>query len=203
MSQEETQSAQATQQHKRGGRSITVEWPDPPMEWPDYQPITHEDVQYPTLLIPTGLGRQLIYNKDDQQTFWKKVPPAWWYYPNTNVHLYGEEFRPDMGAVEFWVTFVYNMTQAGWANPITPSDPLWLINDIYQPTLDAAQRAYAMVNLGPQPQGVGIAKIYQVNSADTLDKYLTQFAEGGFKAAIIRDLHHKIGETQHVCLTDL
>lgn len=187
---------------RRGARDIVVEWPDPPMAFKEHTPTTLDDVEYPVLLIPTGLGRQIIYNRDDQQTFWKKVPPAWWLYPNATMHLYGEEFRPDMGAAEFWITFVYNMTEAGWNNPITPTEPVWLINDINQPDYTAAQRAYAMVNLGPQPTNVSIAKIYQANSAETLKKYMATFSDAGFKAAILRGLDHMLGEPEYILMTD-
>src|SRR5262245_30943978 len=201
---DETEDIDAENEEKKckrkrpGERDIILTWDDPPMPFPEYEQVALDDIVYPVQMIPNNLGQRIIYNKDDQQTFFAHLPPVWWFYPNTKYHLYGEEFRPDMGAMKYFIAFVYNQTENGWYNPINIENPIWLINDIYDPDANPSSRAYNTVNLGPQPEGVVIAKIFQVADEDNVKRYMDQFVAAGCRAAIVRSLDHVNDEPQQL-----
>jgi hypothetical protein len=182
---------------KCGLRDITLDWPDPPIA---FQPIDFNwQPAFPVLLFPWGCGRQLIYSVDDQQTFFEKIPPLWWLYPNTPAHLNGEEYRPDMGRIRYSYWFIKN--QLGGDHLLEAGS--WLVNDYYDPALDANTRASKLVNLGAQPAGVVVARPVQVNSVETFNKYLLQMHDDGFLGALIRPLDHLYGQTQYAALRPL
>ena len=189
-----TTTADRSQRRKCGLRDITLDWPDPPIA---FQKIEFNwSPTFPVLLFPFGGGRQIIYSVDDQQTFWERVPPVWWHYPNTSAHLNGEEYRAAMGRLRYTYWFIQN--QQGANHPLDAAT--WLVNDVYSATADANSRAYSLVNLGPQPAGVAIARPVQVNSVETFNKYLLEMQDDGFLGALIRPLDHLYGQTQHAAL---
>src|SRR5436190_4308306 len=182
-------------------RGITVDWPEPPVPFQEIE-FGWTSPKFPALLVPWNGGRQIIYSTDDRQTYFKKLPPAWWIYPNCLNHLAGEEYRPNMGAAKLMGAWVYNSRNPN-SDGIQIDAATWLINDVYLAGQTANQRAYAMVNLGPQPEGAAVAKVYQVNSTDTFNQYLESFQAAGFQGALVRDLNAKYEDPQAAVINPL
>jgi len=179
---------------RRRERRITLDWPDPPIAFQDILPTW--EPKFPALMIPWGGGRQIIYNLDTEETYWRQTPPAWWVYPSTTTHLAGEEYRPGMTGIGFSFARFINIKFPG-TDGIQIDTPLWLINDVYQPDRTAMQRSYALVNLGPQPEGVDIPQVVQVSDKANFNKYLQAFKDGGFIGALVRDLNDTYHDPQY------
>jgi hypothetical protein len=178
-------------------REIILDWPEPPIA---FQPIRFDwSPVFPVLLFPWGAGRQLIYSTDDQNTYWERIPPSWWLYPNTTRHLNGEEYRPSMGRIKYAWYFIKGWEDASVEIPAAS----WMVNDVYDPTADANSRAYQLVNLPAQPEGVIVTRPVQVNSVETFNKYLRQMQDDGFLGTLIRPLTHLYGQTQYAALRPL
>lgn len=173
-------------------RKITVDWPDPPVAFQDI--LTDWEPFFPCLMIPWGGGRQIIYSVEDRNTYFKNTPPSWWLYPNTNVHLAGEEYRDGMGMVRLFQARI----TGGQIDAAS-----WLINDIHLAEQDANQRAYAMVNLGEQPQGVIVSRPVQVSNKDFFNQYLQNFKNSGYVGALVRDIHAMYDDPQHAVLENI
>jgi hypothetical protein len=183
-------------------QGINVDWPEPPVEFPITE--GNWDPEFPVLMFPWGGGQPLIYSIEDQYTYFSKAPPKWWVYPNTQTHLFGEEYRLGMGAIKFGLAFLYNLSGGGPSgNGIQIDAATWLINDIYRPDLDANQRSYEMVNLPAQPEGVGIVRPVQVSDAENFNRYLESFKDSGFIGGLLRPLDHMYGEDQFAVISKI
>ena len=87
-----------TKASRRVLKKIIKDNPDPPMAF--QETLQGWEPKFPCLMIPWGGGQPIIYSVEDRNTYFKIKPPTWWYYPETTVHLAGEDYRPGMGAVQ-------------------------------------------------------------------------------------------------------
>lgn len=180
-------------------QGVVEDWPDPPIDFPS---AGEWDREFPVLMFPWGGGQPIIYSIDDQMTYFKKVPPKWWLFPKVLTHVSGEEYRQGMGALKFAAAFYINLTHPD-SGGVQIDAATWLINDLYEPDLDANQRAYNLVNLPAQPEGVGIVRPVQVSNAANFNSYLVNFQESGFIGALLRPLTHKYGDPQFVAVNPI
>jgi len=181
-------------------QGIIEDWPEPPIPWPLTEGSWGPPL-FPVLMFPWGGGQPIIYSIDDQLTYFKKVPPKWWVYPNVQTHAIGEEYRPGMGALRFAAALYVNHTRP--EDGVQIDAATWLINDLYQPDLTANQRAYNLVNLPAQPEGVAIVRPVQVSDGDNFNKYLASFQENGFVGALLRPLNHMYGQAQFTAVSPI
>ncbi len=173
-------------------RKIIIDNPEPPVAF--QETLQGWEPKFPCLMVPWGGGQPIIYNIEDQNTYFKVKPPTWWHYPDTHAHLAGEEYRLGMGALKLIFAFRHD-AQINAAS--------WLINDIYLPDLDANARMFQMVNLGPQPEGVLIARPVQVSNAEYFNQYLAQFKESGYIGALVRDPKSMYDDPQYAVIQEV
>ena len=196
MKTEQTQ----TKDSSRVLRKIIKDNPDPPIEF--QETLQGWEPKFPCLMIPWGGGQPIIYSVEDRNTYYKIKPPAWGYYPETTVHLAGEDYRLGMGAIQLALALRSHHNHPN-IDGIQIAAGSWLINDIYMPDEDANSRMYQMVNLPPQPDGVLIARPVQVTTKDYLNQYLANFKETGFIGALVRDLKADYFDPQYAVIQEL
>jgi len=181
-------------------RKIVIDNPDPPIAF--QETLQGWKPKFPCLMIPWGGGQPIIYSVDDRLTYFKIKPPTWWHYPETTVHLAGEDYRPGMGAIQLALAIRSHHNHPN-IDGIQIDAASWLINDIFLPNEDANSRMYKMVNLGSQPDGVLIARPVQVTSVEYFNQYLANFKETGFIGALVRDLKADYFDPQYAVIQEL
>ena len=181
-------------------RKITKDNPDPPIDF--QETLTGWEPKFPCLMIPWGGGQPIIYNVEDQNTYFKIKPPTWWLYPETAVHLAGEEYRLGMGAIQLALALRSHHNHPN-IDGIQINAASWLINDVYMPDMDANSRMYEMVNLGPQPDGVLIARPVQVSNAEYFNTYLQTFKDTGYIGALVRDPKAGYADPQYAVIQEI
>lgn len=179
-------------------RDIILDWPAPPVPFPkrSYLPATPA---WPLLMTPWRGGFQSMFDPATGMFHWKDYPPVWnTFTPESEVVLMGETYDPE--GQDYLKRLLYNRLPG---HNLPPTTQHFLVNDTGQVDLNASQRSYNVVNLGPQPSEVNVPQIYQVNSPDTLNKYLKCYHDQGYVGAICRGLEAGCSDPQFIVIDPL
>ena len=168
---------------------VCFEWQDPVIGFKP-QILGWRRPQFPCVMLGGYYGRQLIYEESSGLTYFENEAPVSWLSPNTPADVGGEEVvegYEDRRVRQVCVRY-NQMVSLG----MLPGEGLQIpaatfrINDYFMDGEDAFTRSTYMANLGKQPEGVSIAKVFQANSDETFNEYLDQFRSEGFNGAWVR-----------------
>jgi hypothetical protein len=181
-------------------RDIILEWPDPPVPFPKRVALP-ESPTWPLLMAPFYGGFQAMFDPKTGMFHWNDFPPTWNYYsPNTEHVLMGETYHPNAPAPEYILKYMLNV----FADTDFVLDPSkFSVNDTGQTDKNASPRSYNVVNLGEQPPEVTVPQIYQVNSPETLNKYLKAYHDKGILGAICRPLDSDCSDDQYIVISPI
>lgn len=176
-------------------RDIILDWPEPPVPFPKRVGLPSSPA-WPLLMTPFRGGYQSMFDPATGMFHWRDFPPTWnSYMPQTEFVLMGETYQT--GGQHYLARFLLNKIPG---MDFAPTAEMFGINDTGQVDKNASQRSYNVVNLGPQPSEVVVPQIYQVNSPETLNKYLKVYHDQGILGALCRGLESGCLDPQFIVI---
>ena len=148
---------------------------------------------FPCVMCGGNWGRQLVYEKESELTYFQDQGPIWWHYPAIGKYAFAgaeeicegfEDRRVRSAAIKYNIMVGNGLVPGG---PIVIPASTVHLNDIYiDDESDAFTRSAALANIGPQPDPVTVATIFQANDEKSFNEYLTQFRQDGWLGAWVR-----------------
>lgn len=184
---------------------VCFQWPEPECGFkPQTQGWLNPNFDEGVVVCGGNWGRQLIYEKDTQNTYFEGSPPSFWLYPDIDDYNFGGMEEVVEGLEDrrvYSVAKKYNqMIGAGIVEgegveipPATVS-----LNDLFmEPLEDAFTRAAYLTNLPRQPEGVKVVKLYQANSTNSFNQYLGQLKDEGWRGVWVRPNRSVWGDLEY------